>query len=89
MNIIYLYDYVGVLKMEYTTITVSQKIKRKLESIKGDLSWDEFLEKIADEILKTKRIKTAEEFMKKFSLSEEECEFILKSLEESRSRWKK
>lgn len=75
--------------MEYTTITISTKLKRKLEAIKGDLSWDEFLDKIAEEMIKERRIRSAEKLLKKFPLSKEECNFILKVFENSRVLLKK
>lgn len=74
--------------MEYSTITISVRVKKKLEELKGDLNWDEFLEKIADEMRKIKRIRAAKKLLKDFPLSDEEAEMILNSIEESRKLWK-
>lgn len=74
--------------MEYSTITISVRVKRKLEELKGNLNWDEFLEKIADEMRKIKRIRAAKNLLKEFPLSDEEAEIILNSIEERRKLWK-
>ncbi|MBB5253945.1 antitoxin VapB family protein [Sulfurisphaera ohwakuensis] len=37
------------MSKRYTTIPVSEEVKEKLESIKGEKSWDEFLLLLVDE----------------------------------------
>ena len=75
--------------MSITTITISKRTKRKLESIKGKRSWDELLNELYDVYVREKRIKLAKEFEEQFKLSEEEYEKVKELLEESRRRWRK
>ncbi|MGQ4915733.1 MAG: antitoxin VapB family protein [Candidatus Asgardarchaeia archaeon] len=74
--------------MKYTSITISTALKKKLEKLKGNLSWEEFFNTIAEELRRKEKESAAKEFLREFSLTEEEAEFILKSVEESRKRWK-
>ncbi len=41
---------------KYTTITVSESVKKRLEKFKGRRSWDDFLNSLLDDYLKLKRI---------------------------------
>lgn len=38
-----------------TTIAVSVETKSLLERLKGDMTWDEFLRRLAEEVLREKR----------------------------------
>jgi len=43
-----------VLNLSTTTITVSRETKELLESLRGNMTWDEFLKKLALELKREK-----------------------------------
>jgi len=77
-----------MIKMKYTTITVSKRVKERLNKLRGDASWDEFFSKIVERLEKEKRVRAAKEFLKKYKLSEKEAEKLIKLVEEGRGNWR-
>ncbi|MDT7901942.1 hypothetical protein DDW13_00685 [Acidianus hospitalis] len=65
---------------ELTTISISEKTKKKLEAIKGSMSWDEFLLNLAEDYQK-RRIKEGIDKLREI-ISEED----IKKIEESHKK---
>jgi len=74
--------------MKYTTITVSKKVKKRLDKLRGDTSWDEFFSRIVERLEKERRVRAAKEFLKKYRLSEKDAEKLVKLVEEGRGNWR-
>ena len=74
--------------MSFSTITISNRIKRRLMKLKGKKSWDEFFEKIIREIIDEKLVEDAWKFQEEFKLSEEDAERMLDLLRRRRKDWR-
>lgn len=70
---------------EYKTISVPEKVKRRLEGAKGDKEWGEFLLGLYGEIKRLKGERAFETLSEE--LSEEELGDILESSKEFREKF--
>jgi len=68
------------MKKKYTTISILEETKKKLESEKGDMSWDDFLLLLINEYYKKKAEKGISEL--RSLLTSEDIEKIEKSYKE-------
>ena len=68
------------MKKKYTTISILEETKKKLESEKGDMSWDDFLLLLINEYHKKKAEKGISEL--RSLLTSEDIEKIEKSYKE-------
>jgi len=51
----------------YTTISVRIDVKRKLDAMRGDMDWSEFLIKLVEENARLRRIIAAREIQERFN----------------------
>jgi predicted CopG family antitoxin len=68
------------MKKKFTTISISEETKKKLESEKGDMSWDDFLLLLINDYHKKKAEKGISELRN--LLTSEDIEKIEKSYKE-------
>ena len=52
---------------KYTTIPVLVEVKKKLEKLRGDLDWSEFLSRLVEENFLLKKIVAARSIQERFS----------------------
>ncbi len=70
------------IMMTYTTIPVKKEVKRKLELLKGDRDWSDFLSELAEEVERVKRDRA-------FKKLREEVLPYLDEVEESHRRFRR
>lgn len=68
--------------MTYTTIPIKKDVKERLERLKGDRRWSDFLEELLNEVLERKREKAFDR-LRKLTLE------YLDEIEESHRRFRR
>jgi len=74
--------------MNFSTITVSVKIKKRLMKLKGKKSWDEFFEEIIEQLETSILVKEAKKFQSEFKLDEKTAKEMLDLLRAKRREWR-
>ncbi|MHA1723191.1 MAG: antitoxin VapB family protein [Candidatus Baldrarchaeia archaeon] len=70
----------------YTTITIKKEVKEKLEKLKKNKSWDDFLMNLLKEYVKLKKIEAAKKLENSFT--KEELETLEDAIKREKLKWK-
>ncbi|MEX2701993.1 MAG: antitoxin VapB family protein [Candidatus Baldrarchaeota archaeon] len=70
----------------YTTITIKREVKEKLEKLKKNKSWDEFLMNLLNEYVKLKKIEATKKLENSFT--KEELETLEDIVKREKLKWK-
>lgn len=73
--------------MNKTTISISSAVKEKLERMRGEKTWNEFLLELVEKVERKRRKKSARTFLERYKLNEEEAEKLKELIRKRREKW--
>ncbi len=74
--------------MDKTTISISKTVKEKLEHLRGEKTWNEFLLELVEKVDRERRKNSARKFLEQFKLTKKEAEKIKELTRNGRKQWK-
>lgn len=73
--------------MENTTISVSKHVKKKLERLRGDKTWNEFLLELMEKVDRERKKESARKFVERYKLNDEEAAKLKELTQKRREEW--